>query len=263
MVTGAAQGIGRALAEQLAAEGAILALVDKNEPRLRETVESLRKTHARVTAFPIDVRDSSALMEAVDQIEAEQGHIDYLFNNAGVGILAAAHDHSLEDWREVVDTNLYGVIHGIAAVYPRMIARRSGHIVNTGSMAGALPAPVNIAYVASKGGVVALTQALRFEAELHNVNVTLVTPMAVRTPMITEAKVIRIDRDAFFDAVRGPSISAEQCARTILEGVVKNRAVIRPSIAKLMWFLYRFLPFVIQMTFRRFARTAARLRTAE
>lgn len=262
IVTGAAQGIGRAVAEQLAAAGAVLALVDRRGDRLQAAATSL-PAGVTVRTFVLDVRDADAVADAVRSVVDEFGRIDLLFNNAGVGILGEARDHELADWHEVVDTNLWGVIHGVHAVYPRMIAQGDGHIVNTGSMAGVVPVPANLAYVASKGGVFALTLALRPEAALHGVRVTLVCPMAVSTTMLAEAKVLRLDRDAFARAVVGPSITAEACARAMLRGVARNRAVVRPHLAKLLWWVHHYLPLVSALFSRRFARILARLRLPE
>lgn len=262
IVTGAAQGIGRAVAEQLADAGAVVALIDHHAQRLEATATALGG-RATIRSFAVDVRDAAALEDAVARVHAEFGRIDLLFNNAGIGILGEARDHTLDDWRAVVDTNLYGIIHGITAVYPRMIAQGGGHIVNTGSMAGVVPVPANIAYVASKGGVLALTLALRAEAGLHGIGVTLVCPMAVSTTMLAEAKVLRLDRDAFARAVVGPSITAEVCARAMLRGVVRNRAIVRPHLARVLWWIHQYFPWVSAWMGRRYARVLARLRLGD
>jgi short-subunit dehydrogenase len=259
IVTGAAQGIGKALAEQLAARGAILGLIDKRAERLAATAEELR-AHTEVSSFHVDVRDAAGVEEATRQVWDARGRLDYFFNNAGLGILGEARDHEIADWREVIDTNLYGTVHGICAAYPRMIAQGHGHIVNIGSLAGAIPVPGNIAYVASKSGVMNLTLALRPEAALHGVRVTLVTPMAVSTPMLSESKSLNLNADVVRKELVGPAISAVTCARTILRGVDHNRAVVRPHLASLVWQVHHFLPWLLGVFYRRAARKLAQLR---
>ncbi len=186
VVTGAASGIGRAVALALAKGGAKLVLVDHNEPGLQAVVKELGD--APVHALPNDVRDPSTMQEAVRYAEEEFGGLDFVFNNAGIGVLGEARDHSLEDWNAVIDTNFRGVVHGVHAAYPRMIARKGGHIINTGSMSGWVPMPANIAYVASKSAVIALTQALREEAAPHGVRVTLVCPRQSRRRWFTRTR---------------------------------------------------------------------------
>lgn len=262
IITGGAQGLGRALARQLSEHGVILGLIDKRTERLETTAAELRAS-TTVEAFHADVRDADAVEAATARMCEAHGQLDFFFNNAGVGILGEARDHELDDWREVVDTNLYGTIHGVCAAYPRMIAQQHGHIVNVGSMAGVLPVPGNIAYVASKGGVMSLTLALRSEAALHGVRVTLVTPMAVSTNMLAEAKSLRLDREAVREAFVGPAITPEACAHAILRGVVRNKAVVRPHLAWPLWTCSRFFPFVLQLFYGRVARTVAALRQPE
>lgn len=262
MVTGAAQGIGRALARQLAADGVVLGLIDNKREALNATAEELRSS-TTVETFHADVRDPVAMERATATMCEKHGQLDLFINNAGVGILGEVRDHELEDWREVVDTNLYGTIHGVHAAYRRMIAQGSGHIVNMGSLAGGLPLPGNIAYVASKAAVMNLTLALRSEAELHGIGVTLVMPMAVSTTMLAEAKSLRIDAEAARREFVGPSITPEECARQILRGVARNQAVVRPHLAKVLWFFHRFCQIPLGFFYRKVTRTVARLRQAD
>ncbi len=116
-----------------------------------------------MSALPLNVTDLQAFKAAIEEVLAHYGRIDYLFNNAGVAVTGEAKDFSISDWKTVLDVNLMGVIHGVFAVYPVMVQQRFGHIVNVASVAGLVPIPCQIAYVASKFGVVGLSYALRIE----------------------------------------------------------------------------------------------------
>ena len=118
----------------------------------------------------------------------QSGRIDYLFNNAGIGVGGEVDSYTLDDWNDVFDVNLRGVVHGIQAVYPIMIQQHSGHIVNTASMAGLVATPGPASYTATKHAVVAISKALRVEAERHGVQVSVLCPGAIRTPILTGGK---------------------------------------------------------------------------
>ena len=124
----------------------------------------------------VDVTDAVAVQRLVDGTVAREGRLDLLFNNAGIAVFADARDTSLEDWNRLIDVNLRGVVHGVAAAYPLMVRQGSGHIVNTASAAGLLPSPANIAYAATKHAVVGLSLTLRAEAVHHGVGVSVICP---------------------------------------------------------------------------------------
>src|SRR6185312_3626412 len=115
-------------------------------------------------AIELDVRSYPSFEQAVGEAVKQSGRIDYLFNNAGIGVGGEVDSYTLDDWNDVFDVNLRGVVHGIQAVYPIMIRQRSGHIVNTASVAGLIPAPGATAYAMTKHAVVGLSLSLRGEA---------------------------------------------------------------------------------------------------
>jgi len=117
-------------------------------------------------------------------VRARFGHIDLLFNNAGIAVGGGMADYDPEDWEDVIDVNLRGVANGVQAVYPIMIEQRSGQIVNTASIAGLIAAPSQGSYTASKHAVVGLTKALRVEAERFGVRASVLCPGVVRTPIL-------------------------------------------------------------------------------
>lgn len=245
IVTGGGSGIGVALARELLARGA--ARVVLADIRLDAAQAAARELGDRATAAVLDVRDAAAFRALVDEVAAREGRIDHLFNNAGVAILGPAERHTPDDWKLVLEVNLHGVVNGVQAAYPRMIAQGFGHIVNTASIAGLTPLPLIVPYVASKHAIVALSRALRVEARDHGVRVSALCPGIVNTPLFTHGAV-RTARPASDEVVRSwkvgvKTIAPEVFARAALDGVAKNRELVHVPRAQgfLVWLL-RCLP---------------------
>src|SRR5882724_4684047 len=157
-VTGGASGIGAALAAKLADGGAEVWIADRQLDAGQKLAQRLNGGGAKALAIELDVRDYPAFKQAVAEAVRQSGRIDYLFNNAGIGIGGEIDSYTLDDWNDVFDVNLRGVVHGIQAVYPIMIRQRSGHIVNTASVAGLVAAPGSASYTATKHAVVAISK---------------------------------------------------------------------------------------------------------
>ena len=245
VVTGGASGIGRALGQALARFGARVVLADIDEALLKTTCDGIEADGGRVRGVTLDVTDGAQVQRVIDEIYAEEGPIDYLFNNAGIALFGEAYEMTLADWRRVIDVNLNGVVHGVACVYPRMVARGSGHIINTGSMAGLVPSPGLTCYALTKHAVVGLSTSLRGEGAALGVRVTAVCPGLIGTPLKENATLIRLDREKMLghSMVRFIMARVEHCARVILRGVARNRPiVIVTGHARIMWWLYRLLP---------------------
>jgi NAD(P)-dependent dehydrogenase (short-subunit alcohol dehydrogenase family) len=249
IVTGGASGIGRALCGELAGRGSMVVVADKDSVLLDKTVDSLKKSGHRVRAAALDVTDFEAVKRLVDETVLEHGRLDYMFNNAGIAIGGEAHDFSYDDWHRVIDTNLYGVVHGVAAAYPLMVKQRSGHIVNTSSLAGLAPATGEISYTTSKYGVVGLSNALRSEGAYYGVKVSVVCPGFIRTPIYENIEFVKLDREKVMKmAPRG--MPPERCARVILRGVERNKAIITvTAMAKAFWFMQRLSPGLVRALF--------------
>jgi 3-oxoacyl-[acyl-carrier protein] reductase len=177
VVTGAAQGIGRAVAERLRSGGARIAIWDRDADLARTAAEELGGHPVAV-----DQTDADAVVEAAAQTEAELGPIDILVANAGIaGPNAPVVDYDVAAWRDVIEINLNGVFHCCRAVLPGMIDRNYGRVVNVASIAGKEGNPNASAYSASKAGVIALTKSLGKETAAHDIAVNCVTPAAART----------------------------------------------------------------------------------
>jgi len=187
VVTGAASGIGRALAERCAKEEMKVVLADIEEQALMQASRDLAAQGAQVLAVPTDVSQAGEVETLARKAFETYSAVHLLFNNAGVGAGKSAWESSLADWEWVLGVNLWGVIHGIHFFVPRMLEQRSeGHIVNTASMAGLTYGPGQSIYKVSKHGVVSLSETLYYELALRGVSlkVSVLCPGLVSTNIL-------------------------------------------------------------------------------
>ena len=253
IVTGAASGIGRALSQELARRGASVILADVNRSPLEESIETITKAGHKAENFVLDVSDYDAVEKMVADTMARYGRLDYLFNNAGIAVGGEVRDCSIDDFRNVINVNLFGVVNGVAAAYPLMVKQGYGHIINTASLEGLIPFPATVSYVASKYGVVGLSNALRIEGTDLGVKVSVVCPGYIKTPIFQTSKMIKIDREKMLKSLPERfGITSEACAQIILRGVQRNKAIIVVTgFAKVLWALQRISPAVIRWMMRR------------
>lgn len=183
LVTGAAQGIGEAVARRLAARGAAVAAVDANRERLGAVVADLQASGHRAAAFAVDVADGKAVDGAVERIERELGPLEILVNVAGVLRVSAALSLSDDDWERTFAVNTRGVFNVSRAVARRMVPRRSGSIVTVGSNAARTPRMNMGAYAASKAAAAQWTKCLGLELAQHDIRCNVVSPGSTDTPM--------------------------------------------------------------------------------
>jgi len=243
IITGGAGGIGKALAEEMAERGCYMVLADLNTELLEKTATELRAMGARLDAKTVDVRDAAQVQALVDGAFEELGRIDYLFNNAGVNICAELRDTTLEDWNLLIDVNLRGVVHGVHAAYPIMCDQGFGHIVNTASAAGLVPAAAEGAYAATKHAVVGLSLALQIEAASFGVKVSVVCPGLVDTPILDSTKYVKLDAEAIKKVAPEKPRPPRKAARRILNGVERNQFYIVITVtAHALWRLHRYMP---------------------
>ena len=183
LVTGAARGIGQAIALQLASDGADLALCDVKVEWLEDTAAKVKALGRRVETYAMNVADGAAVGEAVAKVAADFGRIDVLVNNAGITRDTLLIRMSEEDWDAVLDINLKGAFLVTKAVVKYMMKQRSGAIVNIASVVGIMGNPGQANYTASKAGLIALTKTTAKELGSRNVRVNAVAPGFIRTAM--------------------------------------------------------------------------------
>lgn len=230
VVTGAASGIGRSLALQLAGRGASLALSDIDEMHLKETADICRTVHgATVETSVLDVADRSAVQDYADGIQSSFRQINMVFNNAGVALGADVIDMSWEDFDWLMGINFGGVVNGSKAFLPHLISSGDGNLINTSSVFGLVGIPSQSAYNASKFGVRGFTEALRQEMKIsrYPVTVTCVHPGGVKTNIVNHARgVSAMGADtstiaSVFDKIA--RTTPDKAASTILKGVDKKK----------------------------------------
>ena len=251
IITGGASGIGRALAYELCARGAIVIIADRQAETGNQACAEISEAFpkARIGFETLDVSHFEEVDRLVKRVVDQHGRLDLMFNNAGVAVGGYAEDYLPEDWGRVFRVNIDGVAHGVHCALAVMRKQKSGHIVNVASAAGLIPSPFAVAYTASKHAVVGLSRALRPEAKMRGVCVSVVCPGVVRTPILAAGGEFgRMASDIPTDVVmenweKGGPVSAEKSARIILKGVLKNREIIMvPGKIGLLWRVERFFP---------------------
>src|SRR5262245_42780676 len=192
VVTGAASGIGRAMADAFANEGMCVVLADIESGALEEAAAALRGRGARVLAVPTDVSQAEQVQALADRAVAAFGRVDVVCNNAGVALSGSTWEHTLADWQWLLGVNLWGVIHGVRTFVPLMLQQGGeGHIVNTGSVSGLTSAPFMSVYNVSKHAVVTLSETLHKELETMGAQVKV----SVLCPGFVDTRILESDRN--------------------------------------------------------------------
>ena len=195
VITGASSGTGAATARHLAGLGAAVVLGARRADRIEALARELRAAGFRAKAVTTDVADKAQVGRLVDAAVAEFGRIDVMLNNAGLMPLAPLEQLKADEWDRMIDVNLKGTLHGIAAALPHMIRQRSGHIINVSSVYGHKVGPNAAVYCATKFAVRALTEGLRQEVKPHNIRTTIISPGAIATELLEQISDKAIQQD--------------------------------------------------------------------
>src|SRR3954471_16954051 len=247
IVTGGGSGIGAGISRALGARGDSVVVADIDGAAAQRVADEVGGTAAKV-----DVRDGEAVQALVDDTVAGHGRLDLIFNNAGIGVGGDATELTTAHWDRIIDINLRGVTNGVAAAYPVMARQRSGHIINTASIAGLIATPYMAPYVAVKHAVLGLSLSLRGEAKAYGGQVLAVCPGGTDTPILDSTGPDDLPKTSLAEregGVRetaqkmGKLYSPEALAQDILEAIAKDKAVlVTPTKFRVMWRLSRLSP---------------------
>ncbi len=184
IVTGSGSGIGRAIAERLAAEGCVVGIFDINAAAAQATAEAIGAAKGRAHAHIVDITDLSAVTRCVAEFEKQAGGVEILVNNAGWDKAAPFLSSTPELWKKLIDINLYGPLNMHYAVLPGMVQRKRGRVVSIASDAGRVGSSGESVYSACKGGVIAFTKTLARELARNNIQLNAVCPGPTDTPLL-------------------------------------------------------------------------------
>ena len=241
-----------------------------------ELANTLQSRGAKAKAAHVDVADFLSIQRVVDETSRSWGRLDYMFNNAAIAVPGELRDHTIEAWDRVIDVNLKGVVSGVQAAYPLMVAQGFGHIVNTASMAGLITSPVSASYSATKHAVVGLSKALRAEAWASGIRVSVLCPGVIRTPLLEGGKHgILLQPSGLRRLAEGElrRLSLQQLERLrpmdpalfahkVLKQLARDRAIIIfPSWWRIIWWIERASPSLGILLARKFSETTKKQRT--
>ena len=261
IVTGAASGMGLSLCEHLGRWGAMVIAADINEQGSENVASAISQSGGRANAVHLDVSKEQDVQNLVEETVTKHGRLDFMFNNAGIAVAGEARDVGPEHWRRVIDVDLLGVIYGITAAYPVMVKQGQGHIVNTASLAGLIPAPFECSYAAAKHGVVGLSSSLRAEGAELGVKVSVVCPGFVRTAIFDATPVMNANMDDVLATVPFKMIDAASAGRIILRGVKRNLPfIVFPFHARFLWWLHRLHPVLSGFVGRKMVKDIRKVR---
>jgi len=234
VIAGASSGLGEATARLLAAEGASVALGARRGDRIQALAEELVANGGKALAIPTDVTNYDQVKRLVDAAVQSYGRIDVMINNAGVMPHSPLERLKIDDWNQMIDVNIKGVLYGIAAALPYMQQQKSGHIINVSSVAGHKVRPGAVVYAATKTAVRVISEGLRMEVKPYNIRTTVISPGAVATELpesVTEPDVAENLRRFYAEF----AIPADSFARMVAfvvsqpEEVDINEILFRPT----------------------------------
>ena len=255
IVTGGASGIGKAICLFLAQHGTKVIIADNNLDGAKENEAYFSSQGHYGKAAYADVSNPQDVKSLIQNTMDEYGRIDFLFNNAGIGINGEFSDLTFEMWKHVLDVNLWSTIYGCHFIYPIMKKQGFGHIINTASLAGLIPGLLNSPYSASKYAVVGFSLTLRAEAKQFGINVSTLCPGYLKTNIQKSTLIASDYLKAEENKKRGENLKVptpEKCINQMMRGVLKNKAIIMfPRNQRILWFFYRIAPASIPYIFSR------------
>ena len=230
VITGGGGGLGRALALELADHGASIVVSDIEPEGAEETARLVRQRGTRAEVVPCDVSDRDAVFGLVDETVSRLGGIDFIANNAGVGIGGPFDEVSIDDWRWTVDINLWGVVYGCQAAIPKMKAQGRGYVLNVASAAGLLCPPAMSAYNVTKAGVVALSETLFAEYKSRGINVSVLCPTFFKTNIMGSGRGATTQKEdnQVRQWMERSKVQAPDVAKQAIEAVRDGKLYVQP-----------------------------------
>lgn len=223
IVTGANSGIGYAVSEELLKRGAVVYLAGRNPEKIARAAAQLSAYGDRVRTLIMDVTKEEQVQRGIEETVEKAGRLDFLFNNAGVGGTIPFEMVTLEDWKTIIDTNIWSVIYGVHFAVPIMLRQGSGHIVNTSSIAGIVPPPFQALYSLTKFGVTGMTECLKYEFAEKGLHFSTICPANIATPIFNKG----IDGKARGDLkIPDDAYPVEKAASLILDRVAEQKGII-------------------------------------
>lgn len=252
LITGAASGIGQALALEFSAAGSNIIIADINEEGMKNTNSQIEARGGQSICIRADMSKFEEIQALAARAVKEAGQIDVLVNNAGIGIVSEAQNVTIEEWQKILAINLHGPIFLTHFLLPHMIERRSGHIVNIASMAGLIGIPGFTAYCTTKFGMVGYSEALRVELAGYGIGVTAICPGYVSTPIIHVTPIKGFDQE-LRNIPSLVTITPQKAAKVIVSGVRRNKAKVLPAtmLSKLGYPLKKIMPGVVEFLLRK------------
>lgn len=245
LITGAASGLGRAIALRLGREGWCIAVADVNDAGSQETLQLIKQAGGDGFVEHLDVRNFDDWQSLRDRLQGAWDQLDLLVNNAGVAGSGCVGDYPIENWRWIIDINLWNGIYGCHTFVEWLKANPHGaHIINTCSMAAIASAPTMAAYNVTKAGMLALSETLYSELLPFGVGVTAVCPDAFRTNLLDDARWCRQEeRDMFTQAFLAAKMTAADVAEAAIRAMNRKELyVIVPFRSKMYWYMKRLAP---------------------
>ena len=242
LITGAATGIGRALAHELANRGAVVYVTALTKKEAQTVVDEITSSNGKAIAAELDVGNFKDIEKMIDLVVSEQGQLDVMINNAGVAYVGESYDMQAETIEKLAHINFTAVNVGAVLAYTQMKKQGFGHILNTASMGGFLPTPGMAVYAATKHGVVGLTTSLASEGKDFNIVVKASCPGFIKSELMNKSSDVSNNMSDYLDLLPEP-IDASIASKTIIDGLGKKPVLIfTPPYAKVSYILNRFIP---------------------
>ncbi len=223
IVTGANSGIGYALSEELLKRGATVYMLGRDAAKVASAAAKHAAYGDRVHTLVADVTDGEQVRIAIEGVATEAGRLDMLFNNAGIAGTVPFEQATLENWKTIIDTNVWSVIYGVHAAVPIMLRQGSGHIVNTSSVAGIIPPSFQALYSLTKFGVTGMTECLRYEYAEKGLSFSTICPANVATPIFQRTADGSVNEKA---PIPEDAYPVDRAAVEILDRVAERKGVI-------------------------------------